>query len=86
MPKRARPEVTQAILEVVENQIRDGDPVETTTTIERLQRQGLLRPEAVRLIACVVATEMFQILKFGETFNEQRFIANLNKLPTLPWD
>ena len=86
MSKKARPEVTQAILDVVENQIRDGDPVETATTVERLQRQGLPRQEAVRLIACVVASEMFQILKFGESFNEQRFIANLNKLPTMPWD
>ena len=86
MAKKAPPHVTQAILGVVENQVRDNNPPETRTSIERLMSQGLLREEAVRLIACVVADEMFHIMKHGELFDEKRFVANLAKLPTLPWD
>ena len=86
MVKKASPAVTQAILDVVENQVRDDNPRETKMTLERLTGQGLLREEAVRLIACVIADEMFHILKHGEVFNEKRFIINLGRLPTLPWD
>jgi peroxiredoxin family protein len=86
MSNQASPKVTKAILSVVENQIRDGNPPETKTTLERLQSQGIPRPEAVRLIACAVSTEIFEVLKHKEPFNEKRFVSNLNKLPTLPWE
>ena len=86
MEKKAPPEVTQAILDVVENQIRDNKPPETRTTIKRLQNTGIDRQEAVRLIACVVGNEMFHVLKNKEPFNEKRFVANLNKLPLMPWE
>jgi len=86
MQKTASPEVTQAILDVVENQIRENDPPETRTTLERLLSMGRERSEAVRLIACVVGNEMFYVLKHQEPFNQKRFVANLNKLPAMPWD
>lgn len=85
-PQKAPPHVTQAILEAVENQVRDNTPPETKTTIARLQGEGLPRKEAVRLVGCLIANEMFQILKHGESFDEKRFIENLHKLPKLPWD
>ena len=86
MSQKASPEVTQAILEVVENQLRDNNPPETRATLDRLQSQAMSRPEAVRLIACVVADEMFHVLRHGAVFDEKRFVANLKRLPAMPWD
>ena len=86
MSKQASPKVTKAILDVVENQLRDGSPPETKTTLDRLQSSGLPRSEAVRLIACVVSAEIFEVLKHKEPFNEKRFVTNLNKLPAMPWE
>ena len=32
------------------------------------------------------AVEIFDILKKGETFNQERFVAALERLPKLPWE
>lgn len=77
-------EVTKAFLDIVENQIRDNTPPETRETLDRLQRLGESREEAVRLIACAVASEVFHILKYSEEFNKERFIKNIHQLPKLP--
>ena len=73
----------ELLLEVVENQIKGGDPPETKSTLERLVSQGIERKEAKRLIACVIAGEMFDILKSQEPFNRQRFVDALDRLPVL---
>lgn len=84
--EKAPAHVTEAMLEVVENQIRAGVPPETGITVKRLQHSGIQRKEAVRLIACVIAHEMFNIMKHGEEFNETRYVKNLKRLPALPWE
>ena len=80
-PDRAR----AVILDVVENQIREGTPPETKQTLERLVNEGYSESEARELIAAVVASEIFDILKRGEPFDERRFVAALRALPTLPF-
>jgi len=84
-PERAPAQVTQAMLEVVENQVKAGDPPETRITLKRLQDSGIERKEAIRLIACVVADEIFNLLNYGEDFNEKRYVENLKRLPQMPW-
>ena len=74
----------KAVLEVVDNQIRQSNPPETKETFDRLVREGHDVNEARRLIGCVVASEIFDILKKMEPFDEQRFVAALRKLPLLP--
>jgi hypothetical protein len=80
------PELRRAILEVVTNQLRDGTPPETGATLHRLLNEGFSREEAIELIACVVSTEIFDVLKSGEPYQEPRFVAGLQNLPRLPWD
>ena len=81
------PEIIRgAILEIVQNQIRDNDPPETKETLDRLLGQGISEEEATKLLACAVSTEIFHILKHKESFNEERYINNLMKLPQLPWE
>jgi len=73
----------KAILEVVSNQIRDGNPPETRETFDRLVSEGL-EDEARRLIGCVVASEIFDILKHQHSYNQERYVKALRKLPKLP--
>jgi len=84
--EKAPAHVTQAMLEVVKNQIKVGDPPETKSTFKRLQDSGIERKEAIRLIACVVANEIFNIMKHDEEFNEKRYVENLKHLPAMPWE
>ena len=76
----------RAILEVVENQMRDNNPPETRQTFDRLIGQGLSSEEAMRLIGCVVAAEIFEILERGSPFEMERYVAGLEALPSLPWE
>ncbi|MCP4712350.1 MAG: hypothetical protein GY869_27325 [Planctomycetes bacterium] len=74
------------ILEVVDNQIRDHNPPETKQTLERLMVEGFSKEQAREMIGCVVVSEMFDLLKKGEVYNERRYIAALNNLPDMSED
>jgi len=80
------PYLKSAILEVVDNQLKANDPPETRKTLERLAADGYSVGEAKKLIACVVTSEMFDVLKKKEPFNLKRFVKALNALPKLPED
>jgi hypothetical protein len=80
------PELGRAVLEVVENQIRDNDPPETRQTVDRLLAEGYTADEARRLISTAVTVEIFHIMRDHEAFNRKRFVWNLAHLPQEPWD
>ena len=82
--KASNPHLRRAILEVVENQLRAGTPPETRATLERLMADGSSRANALEYIGCVVASEIFDVLKSGQPFDESRFVAALRALPRLP--
>jgi hypothetical protein len=76
--------LNKAILEVVDNQVRDGNPPAAKETFDRLVGEGIARDEARRLIGCVVASEIFDILKHLKPYDEDRYVKALRKLPELP--
>jgi hypothetical protein len=80
------PKLGEAILEVVENQIRENDPPETRQTIDRLMGEGYSADEARRLVSTAVTVEIFHIMRDREPFNRERFLWNLAQLPREPWD
>jgi hypothetical protein len=87
MPKQPyNPVLRAALLEVVDNQLRDGTPPETGATLKRLKADGIPDKEARELIACVVSTEIFDVLKSGQPYQEERYVAGLRALPRLPWE
>jgi hypothetical protein len=86
MKPKVNPYARAAIVEVVENQLRDNDPPQTRQTFKRLIDAGHSEKEAKRLIGCVVSAEIFDVLKKNEPFNLERFVRGLNKLPAMPWD
>ena len=78
--------MNELIMQVVENQLRDGTPPETKQTLDRLMSDGIQEAKAKRLIACVVAGEIYEILKFKQPYNRERFVNALQRLPVLPWE
>ena len=76
----------EAIIEIIENQLRDNNPKETKITLERLMASGESRENSMRFIASAVIVEISEIFKNGTEFNEQRYIKNLRALPKLPYD
>lgn len=74
------------ILQVVDNQIHETDPPETRATFERLCSQGYSELEAKELIGAVVVVEIFNVLKYNEPFNRDRFVTALQNLPELPFE
>ena len=68
------------ILEVVDNQIDSNDPPATRLTFERLLGMGYTRKQAKEKIGSVVVTEIYDIMKNAESFDEARYIEELNKL------
>ncbi len=80
------PVLNAAILEIVDNQLSEGTPVETRQTFDRLMQVGHTTEDARRLIGCVVVSEIVQVMQRGEPYDEARFVAALRRLPRLPWE
>jgi hypothetical protein len=74
----------EAILEIVENQLRDNTPPETRATLDRLVAAGHSPAAARRLIGLVVAFELNDVLQQKREFDEAAFVAALQRLPLLP--
>ena len=74
------PYVKAAILEVVENQLRENDPPETKQTLERLLAAGYSRKVAVEMIGSAVTEEIWAVLFEEKTFDPVRYKAELDKL------
>ena len=74
------PHLKAAILEVVENQIRNGDPPETQQTLARLLAAGYSRKQAIEMIGSAVVEEIWAILHERKPFDRSRFAALLEQL------
>lgn len=74
------------IFEIIENQIRENSPPQTKATLDRLISEGIPREEAMKLIACALVDELYEIMNSERTYDESRYVANLEALPKLPWD
>lgn len=70
------PRLRRVLLEIVDNQLRENNPPETRATLERLMAEGLPRDRALELIACVVSSEIFDVLKQGQPYNAARYLAD----------
>lgn len=75
----------QAILEVINTQIRDNDPPETKQTYERLRQEGFSEEETLKLIGAVVVSEVFTVLQENRKYDKDKYISALKALPDLPW-
>jgi hypothetical protein len=76
----------EAVVETVENQIRDNDPPEARQALERLKSMGESRENAIRYIASAFSIEIFDVLQNKSPNDEERYVKNLKALPELPFD
>lgn len=74
------------LLDVIENQIRDLTPPETKQTYDRLLAEGHSSDQAMRLLGCAFASELFVMMKQEQPYDQARYVANLHRLPKLPGD
>jgi hypothetical protein len=86
MKKTEDQRLREAILEVINIQIRDNDPPETKQALIRLQEQGFSEEDTLKLIGYVVASEVFSVLKEKRQYDKGAYISALNDLPKLPWE
>jgi hypothetical protein len=86
LPPAANPQLATTILEIVDTQLREGTPSETGETFDRLISMGYTPEGARQLLALVVVREIFSVMARGERYDAARFIAALQRLPTLPED
>ena len=48
-------------------------------------KAGYSEKETRHLIGCVVSSEIFDVLKDQQPYDHNRYVAALERLPTLPW-
>ena len=75
------PAIREALLQVVENQLKSLDPPETKETYDRLLSEGYSEDETRSFLAAAILYEMNTILRKREPFDRQRFAARLHGLP-----
>ncbi len=71
------------LIEVIENQLADGNPLKVKETLMRLMMTGATRDDAVAMMACAVAIEIFDVMKNEGEFNLKRYSEHLDRLPDL---
>ena len=81
---KANPILKATFLEVVENQIRDNDPLEARVTLERLTGEGMSEDEAKLYIASAVCVEIWDTMANKRPFDQARYVRNLRNLPEEP--
>jgi hypothetical protein len=74
------PRLKALILEIVEDQIRNDDPLETRQTLERLLAAGHSRQQAVEMIGSALVEEIWSMLHDHKPFDHARFTALLDQL------
>lgn len=71
------------LIEIVENQLEDGEPLKVKETLMRLMMTGTPRDEAVAMMACAVSIEIFDVMKNEGEFNLKRYSEHLDCLPDI---
>ncbi len=81
---KPNPQLKAALMEVVDNQIRDNDPPETKQTLDRLVSEGISKEDARLYIGQAVCVEIWDIMRNNKEFDQERYLRNLKNLPDEP--
>lgn len=68
------------IMEIVENQLRENDPPVTRQAYQRLLDSGYSVREAKEKIGAVVLTEIYDVLKANQSYDEMRYRLALEEM------
>jgi hypothetical protein len=73
----------EVLIEIVNNQLEDGNPIKVKETLMRLMMTGNSREDSISLIACALSVEIFDVMKNGAEFDNKRYAEHLERLPDL---
>lgn len=68
------------ILDVVDNQLRDNDPPSTKEAYQKLLDAGYSMREAKEKIGVVVLTEIYDVMKENQSYDEKRYMNALAEM------
>jgi len=80
------PRAGRLMIQGVKEQIATGDPPEVGQTYDRLIADGHPEEKVYKMLACVLSTEVFEIMKHKRVFDRQLYVKRLRELPKLPWE
>jgi peroxiredoxin family protein len=72
--------------EIIGNQIKDNKPPISKKTYDRLISEGNSKEESIRLMACVMTAEFFNMSKDKRVFDEKEYEKMMINLPKMPWN
>ncbi len=75
-----------ALLTAIDAQMKANEPPETLQTLVRLMEAGHSREQAMKYIASALIAEVTNVLRENSTYDRDRYVANLQRLPKLPWE
>ena len=75
------PAITAAVLEIVENQLRDNNPPEVRQTLERLIKEGHSEAVSRRYIGIAVLFMLNDMAASGTAYDDTHYVEILNRLP-----
>lgn len=78
--------VGQILRGVVRDQIREKKPPIVEVTYRRLVRSGEDEKNAIELIATVLASQIYDMLKEQQEYDDAKYAAALKRLPELPFE
>jgi hypothetical protein len=78
--------VSEELLVVVKRQIKDNNPPETKQAYDRLIRLGYSESDTMKLLGQCLAVEIYDVLKEGKPYNDERYKKHLNELPEAPFN
>lgn len=75
-----------AIMDIIQNQIKAEDPPEVKLNYQRLKDEGFDDKNAKILIGQCLILELFDVMKKNKTFDYERYARNLANLPNEPFE
>ena len=83
---QSRHRLHKLIMQIITNQLRLKNPPETKETLDRLMSEGYSQEEARELIGAVISAHIYDMLKDEHTFDNTKYVADLKRLPKVPWE
>jgi len=82
--EETNPVLGEQIIEVVRRQIKANNPPQMKQTYERLLKEGHAEDDVMKMLGCAAVAEIYYVMKEKKPFDEARYVAMLDALPTLP--
>jgi hypothetical protein len=76
----SRHRIQAAVREVLEGQIREGNPPETKETFDRLRSTGIPEDNVWKMLGAVLLTEL-NAARESKVFDNERYVRRLLVLP-----